>query len=306
MLIRFGIRYLKIDPSICLTILEGDAVLGGTWSRDRVYPTLMAQQPLGAYEYPDVPLVPEGQPTRLGTYANLVPGTMLCEYMEKFAKDEGLLDKIIFNTKVLKIEKKGTIEDPHGWDIFVQSGKQDGSPDYTCDKLIVATGQTSEESIPQNLLAAETSFVPIIHSRYVGKKHEILAAETVSRIAVYGAGKSAMDAVYMSAKMGKKVDWIIRPDEVGSGASYFGPAESGGKSTNDIISSRYAGKHHPSLLAMNDGWYTLFHSGSNKLGYWFNGFYWKHLSQVLWKSMGYDKSENGKNLVPTIKPEDRP
>jgi len=272
-----------------------------------VYPTLMAQQPVGAYEYPDVPLVPEGQSKHLGTYGNLIPGTMLCEYLEKFAKDEGLLDRIIFNTKVIRIEKRGTVENPHGWDIFVQGGKPDGSPDYICDKLIVATGQTSEESIPENLLAAGSSFVPIIHSKYMGKKYEILAAENVSRIAIYGSGKSALDAVYMCAKMGKRVDWIIRPDEVGAGAAYFAPAVSvGGKSTNDLISSRYAGKHLPSLLAMNDGWYRFFHSGASTFGYWFNGFYWRHLSKVLWKSMGYNKSENGKNLVPTIKPEDRP
>lgn len=298
--------YLKVDPSISLTILEADSGLGGTWSRDRVYPTLMAQQPVGAYEHPDVPLVSEGQSKHLGTYGNLIPGSMLCEYMEKFARDEGLLDRIIFNTKVLKIEKKGTVEDPHGWDIFVQGGKPDRSPDYTCDKLIVATGQTSEESIPENLLAARSSFVPIIHSKHMGKKYEMLAVETVSRIAIYGAGKSALDAVYMCAKIGKRVDWIIRPDEVGSGATYFAPAESGGQSTNDLISSRYVGKHHPSLLAMNDSWYRFFHSGANTLGYWFNGYYWKYLSKALWKSMDYNKSENGKNLVPTIKPEDRP
>lgn len=296
---------MKVDPSINLTILEAESSVGGTWCRDRVYPTLTAQQPVGAYEYPDYRLIPEGRSENIGTHGNVIPGQRLCEYFENFAKNEGIFEKIHFNTKVIEVKKLGTTEDPHGWEIYVQNGNQgvDGTPNYICDQLIVATGQTSEELIP-DIIGIETTTLPVIHSKYLGKNYEKIATNT-SKITVYREGKSALDAVYMGVQLGKKVDWIIRPDEVGTGPAYFVPAMCLGQIAYDLISSRYAGKHHPSLLATDDGWYKFYHSGASAIGYWFSGFYWKFMSKYLWNSMGYNRSENGKKLIPIIKPEDR-
>jgi len=297
---------MKVDPSINLTILEAESSVGGTWCRDRVYPTLTAQLPVGAYEYPDFPLIPEGRSENAGTYGNMIPSQMLCEYFENFARNGGIFEKIHFNTKVIEVKKLGTTEDPHGWEIYVQNGKRgaDGTPDYTCDKLIVATGQTSEELIP-SITGIETTSLPVIHSKYLGKSYEKVAANT-SKITVYGGGKSALDAVYMGVKLGKKVDWVIRPDEVGTGLAYFAPAMALGQNSYNFISSRFAGKQHPSLLglATDNGWYKFYHSGASAIGYWFHGFYWKFMSKYLWNLMGYSRSENGKKLVPIIKPED--
>ncbi|RPB25864.1 FAD/NAD(P)-binding domain-containing protein [Terfezia boudieri ATCC MYA-4762] len=297
--------YMKVDPLIKLTILEAESSVGGTWCRDRIFPTLTAQQPVGAYEYPDFQLIPEGQSENVGTHGNVAPGQRLCEYLETFARNEGIFEKIHFNTKVIEVKKLGTTEDPHGWGIYVQNGTQgaDSTPDYICDKLIVATGQTSEELIP-HITGIETASLPVIHSKYLGKSYEKIATNT-SRITVYGGGKSALDAVYMSAKLGKRVDWVIRPDEVGTGLAYFAPAVSLGQNAYDFISSRYAGKHHPSLLATDDWWYKFYHSGACAIGYWFSGFYWKFMSKYLWNSMGYNRSENGKKLIPILKHEDR-
>ena len=284
--------------------MEAESSVGGTWCRDRVYPTLTAQQPVGAYEYPDFRLIPEGQSENVGTYGNVIPGQSLCEYFENFARNEGIFEKIRFNTKVTEVKKLGTTEDPRGWEIYVQNGKQgaDGTPDYTCDKLIVATGQTSEELIP-DITGIGTTSLPVIHSKYLGKSYEKIAVNT-SRITVYGGGKSALDAVYLGAKLGKKVDWVIRPDDVGSGLAYFAPAMSLGRNAYDLIASRFAGKHHPSLLATDDGWYKFYHSGTSTIGYWFSGFYWKFMSKYVWNSMDYNRSENGKKLIPIMKPEE--
>ena len=294
---------MKVDPSIGLTILEAESSVGGTWCRDRIYPTLTAQQSIGAFEYPDFRLIPEGRSENIGTYGNLVPSQALREYLENFARNEEIIDKIHFNTRVKKVKKLGTTEDPHGWEIYVQNSNQvaDGTPDYICDKLIVATGLTSEEFIP-NIPGIETTSLPVIHSKYLGKNYEKVVGNT-SKITVYGGGKSALDVVYLGAKLGKKVDWVIRPDEVGSGLPYFILATPLGQNGYE---TRFAGKHYPSLLSTDDVWYKLYHSGGSAIGYWFSGFYWKSVSKYLWNSMEYNRSENGKKLIPLIKPEDRP
>ena len=279
--------------------------MGGTWSKDRAYPTLTTQQPLGGYEYPDARIIPQGQPKNFGTLTNYIPTHVLYEYLENFAKQEGVLDKIIFNTKVAKVEKIGTVEDPRGWRIYIHHGRQDGIPDYTCDKLIVATGQTSEENIPKHLEGGSSS-LPIVHSKYMGKHYDKIAGDCVSRVTIYGGGKSALDAVYMCAKIGKKVDWVIRPDEAGGGLCCFAPAKlpGFGQPGDDPTYSRYATIYHPSLLTTDNSWYKLYHSGANFLGYWYNGFYWRFWSRVLYFMTGLYESENGKKLIPVIKPED--
>lgn len=284
-----------------MTILEADSSLGGTWSRDRSYPTLTTQQPLGSYEFPDREILPNAKPGDLGVYEDFIPTHIIYEYLEKVAKDEGVTDKIIFNTKVVKVEKIGTVEDPHGWALYTQNGRQDGHPDYTCDKLIIATGQTSEENIPENLTVT-TGSLPIVHSKYMGKSYDKIAGDSVSNVTIYGGGKSAFDAVYMCVKAGKKVDWVIRPDEVGGGPSCFAPARSLGQRSDDLISSRWAATHHPSLSTVGNFWYRFYHSGTNLLGYWYNGFYWSFLSWVLFKTLPFYSSENGKKLIPAIKP----
>ncbi|KAF8470841.1 hypothetical protein BDZ91DRAFT_678162 [Kalaharituber pfeilii] len=296
--------YLKVDPSISLTILEADPCLGGTWSRDRVYPTLMVQQPLGAYEYPDTPMIPDDQPQTTGLYGNYIPGTLVCDYLEKFAKQENLLDKIIFNSKVRRVEKIGTLRNPKGWEIYVENGKEDGTPDYVCDKLIVASGQTSDENYPEGL--DTSSFTPLtLHSKYIGKNSELLLSDKISTVTVYGGGKSALDAVYLCAHAGKKVQWVIRPDEVSSGLPYFGPGvDAFGQNSNSLISTRWIGKMQPNLYTVGDAFYRFWHSGLNKFGYWLHGFYWRFVSKLTWSAMQYHKSENGKKLIPQMKPED--
>lgn len=91
-------------------------------------------------------------------------------------------------------------------------GRDDGHPDYTCEKLIIATGQTSEENIPRSL-AQDRRYMYAYPFRpaetHGGEKYDILSQATVFRVTVvYGCENPALDAVYLFAKLGKMVDWV--------------------------------------------------------------------------------------------------
>ena len=78
--------------------------------------------------------------------------------------------------------------------------------------------------MPNFLLQHQKNFRgPISHHKRFGQMSKSLLKEAEYKdIVVIGAGKSATDMVYESAKKGKHVNWIIRKD--GEGPALFFPA----------------------------------------------------------------------------------
>ncbi|KAI5803463.1 hypothetical protein DFH27DRAFT_49872 [Peziza echinospora] len=305
--LAFAETYMKIDPTASLTILEADPHLGGTWSTERVYPTLLAQQPCGSYEIPGYPLTEVNEiSSNMGTYGNFIPGTFLSIYLINFAKKTGLYDKIIFNTRVSGIEKIGTVEDPHGWKIFVHGGKKDNGldePDYVCDKLVLAVGNTSTEQVPS--IPSEELFTGIkIHSKYFGRELPHLTAPEIHTVTVYGGGKSALDTIHALVQAGKKVHWVIRPDETTPGLPFYANGVTLGINTLPFMSTRDKSIFIPNPEDTQSGVYNFLHSGKSWLGSWIFKKYWSFLGNLVLSRMNYTRSENGKKLIPQIKPED--
>ena len=48
--------YLEINSSVDLTVVDSDSSLGGTWSASRAYPGLVADTPVGDFDYSDLPM----------------------------------------------------------------------------------------------------------------------------------------------------------------------------------------------------------------------------------------------------------
>lgn len=46
----------RLSRPVDLKILDSNASVGGAWSSDRVYPGLLAQSPVGIFEYSDLTL----------------------------------------------------------------------------------------------------------------------------------------------------------------------------------------------------------------------------------------------------------
>jgi dimethylaniline monooxygenase (N-oxide forming) len=191
-----------------------------------------------------------------------IPSPKLHEYMNDYAAKFGIADKVRFNSRVSKIERR---TGGGGWDIWLQ----DTDEPLGFDKVIVATGLTSNPNIP-NLETVDFT-PPTFHTMELGERLEWIRRDEVETVTVYGGGKSAVDAVYTCAKMGKRVDWVIRPDGVGNGVPCLIPPTVLGQSGSAVGSSRFGQMQHPCLDTRGDWWYRFLHSGKG-LGYWLH---WK-------------------------------
>ncbi|RPA93809.1 FAD/NAD(P)-binding domain-containing protein [Choiromyces venosus 120613-1] len=275
--------YLQVEPNVDLTILESEETVGGTWSRARVHPNLLAQQRYGRYEYSDRKVEIEG-----GDRDAFIPALKLHAYMNEYAEDFGIKQRIRFKTTVNRIARN---EDGKRWDVWVN----DDSELMTCDRLIVATGLTSKPIMPNT--PSEKSTAKIFHSKELGTEYDYVTSPAVKNVTVYGGGKSAIDALYSCVTNGKNVNWIVRKG--GGGVPPLLTGVINGQNLDDFAVSRFASKLHPNLHT-NDWWHWALHSGKNFLGQWLHWKYWERTTDTMQSNGEYTKSENMAKLAPNI------
>lgn len=84
-----------------LLILDSASDIGGTWSRDRLYPNLLSQNSYGNYEFSDLPLntaVPDDSEQE--GYYNFIPGWKINRYLHVWTEKWDLRRRIRLNWKV--------------------------------------------------------------------------------------------------------------------------------------------------------------------------------------------------------------
>jgi cation diffusion facilitator CzcD-associated flavoprotein CzcO len=143
-----------------------------------------------------------------------VPGQVMHEYLAAYAKKWDLPKRISLRTTVKTVEK---VEDDHGghWRLTIRSlmpHVDDGPAEsiITTRKLIVSTGVTNNPHQP-SIPGGEQFDAPIIHSTALGREQgQLLENSDVRIVAVLGGGKSAYDAVYLTACAGREVVWLMR------------------------------------------------------------------------------------------------
>lgn len=180
-----------------MVLLEASTKLGGTWSRDRVYSGLITHNSIGALEVSDTPLE-DGRPTEEG----YIRGEDVAAYLEGFAERYGLVERTVFGARVESIDRDGSTRE---WVLKLREQAEE----VRCEKLIMATGLTSMPFIPGDIPITDPKMV-MFHSAELKKWEEVILAEEVERVTIYGGSKSAFDTAYMCAAAKKKVDWIIR------------------------------------------------------------------------------------------------
>ena len=202
---------------------------------------------------------------------NLVTGNMICDYLEKFARDHDLTRRIHFKSWVNQIERC-----PYGWRV-----KINGNSLFETRKLIVSTGVTS---VPNELpFKIEDSPIPIIHSRDICENVKAMSADHVQNVVIVGAAKSAYDAAYLLSTLGKNVTWIIRPD--GSGPMPIMPPELLGMNTISTGSTRLMSYLSPSLLNTDTWLGTFFHRTT--AGRWLTRAHWRYITSQADKAAGF-------------------
>ncbi|KAI1272461.1 hypothetical protein F5Y07DRAFT_412632 [Xylaria sp. FL0933] len=274
--------YLRLRPSAKLIVIDSDSTVGGVWSKDRLYPNLVAQVRHGLFNYSDTPMPRNGGNPK----DPKVTGDMIHDYLQKYAEDHDLLSHIRFNTFVTDAKKfQG------GWRLSLKGTDEI----IETEKLLVATGVTSIPNLPNLDFSAST--LPIIHSRDLGTHYQEIGDEEIKEVVVVGAAKSAYDAVYLLLKMGKKVTWAIRRE--GAGPLAILPY----KVLNFInaiafASTRLMSHLSPSILNTKGSLYKLFHQ--TRPGRWCVNRFWDFLDLNSAIHAGYGKGDHVAELKPEI------
>ncbi|KAI1339846.1 hypothetical protein F5Y15DRAFT_71507 [Xylariaceae sp. FL0016] len=202
--------YLQVHPDQKVVLLDGGESMGGTWSRERVYPSLHANNTLGWLEFPDMPMTPEEFDVKPGEH---IKGAAVRDYLVAYAKRFQVFDKIRLRTKVDSVERA----EEGGWLVswtVSSAGASDKVGTIHAKRLVVATGHTCEALLPR--FKGQASFQkPLFHTKDWSLHYDLLT--TAHEALVLGAGKSAYDAAYMFADAGIKTHMVVR-------ASGHGPA----------------------------------------------------------------------------------
>jgi dimethylaniline monooxygenase (N-oxide forming) len=266
-------RYLQVNPNISLTIVDSEATVGGVWSKARCYPGIIADGPVGLFDFSDLPM---SDVIGLKDWDEL-PGIKVHEYLHEYSRKFHLLERCKFSCRVTNV-RRATPEG--GWTLDTQTTSDDGkqvSESLTCDKLIVATGLFSNPKYP-DLVTSEFKG-PVMHTKDIGQQYDALLATNVESVAIYGGGKSAIDALNLCIEAGKKVHWII--SDKGSGPNVlFNTRLKWGFHVGQFV-GRWKDIFSASIFSVDTFFGRFFYSGKNRLGTWFINKFWSFAAEKM-------------------------
>ncbi|KAK6528903.1 hypothetical protein TWF694_004132 [Orbilia ellipsospora] len=241
--------YLQVHPETNLVVLEEASTAGGVWAKHRLYPGLKSNNQyglydpnLGTYEYPDFPMKPFG--VTPGTY---IPGETIHEYLYAYAKKFNVYDSIRFNSRLTTAEYKA---ETNQW-LLTVGGSDGTSNTLLTDKLVLATGVTSEPFLPI-FDGQETFGRPLFHTKDLLQNSDQMFQS--KKITILGGSKSAWDAVYLFASNGIKVDWVVRAK--GHGFCWMAPSKvtPAKKWIEKLITTRFLTWFSPCVWDEADGY----------------------------------------------------
>ncbi|KAE9368355.1 FAD/NAD(P)-binding domain-containing protein [Stipitochalara longipes BDJ] len=283
--------YLELFPNIALKIVDQDSTVGGVWSASRSYPGLLADSPPANFDFSDLPMDEE---LGIEKWADL-PAEKVHEYLERYVDRFALRPCLRLRTRVLGVEKD---DEGVGWKVDLEEISEGAvkRESMMCDKLIIAAGVNSIPRLPDDV--DWSGFAgPVMHSKDVGERHALLTAERVKRVTVVGGNKSAVDVVYLCAKAGKEVDWIISPDGYGPGILFEARTKSG-TSYASIKLARMSLITGPSVLNLKRWWYWFLHSGKSWVGSWLLRMVMKVLTKEMMEM--YRRNEKTMKIAPDL------
>ncbi|KAG8358506.1 hypothetical protein FVEN_g3818 [Fusarium venenatum] len=285
-------QYHVTHPNDSLAVFDVNASVGGVWSNERVYPCLRSNNLLGTYEYPDFPMTTKRFGVELGNY---IPGEVMHEYLETYAREFGIDKHLRLSTKVVSAEHK--VEG--GWLLETQSAKDERKTPTKvfARRLIIATGMLSEPFMP-HILGQEEYDRPLFHSKDFQKYRDTIS--TAKRVTVFGGTKSGWDAVYAYAINGVKVDWIIRP--TGHGPVWMSPSFVTPFKVwiEKLVNIRWLHWFAPCIWGQDSGYHGIksFWHGT-AIGRLITNAFWGILAQDVINIMHFDTHPELKKLKPT-------
>ncbi|KAH7027965.1 putative dimethylaniline monooxygenase [Microdochium trichocladiopsis] len=290
--------YLAAHPDHRVLVIEAERTVGGTWSEDRLYPGLKSNNLWGSYEYPDFPMSQEVYGVGYGQH---IPAAVLHRYLTDFAKKFGVFERIQFQTKVTAIE---AVEATGAWRVHttsVKPGSQGETAVFDTEKLIVASGLTSEPNLPR-YNGQETFTSEFFHAKDFCRKADVV--QTAKTAVVVGGGKSALDCAYaLAVEGGATVHLIIRPK--GDGPLWLAPAfvTPLKRMMEELLATRLLTWFSPTIFGGEDGYGGIrnFLHGT-RLGNWLVKGFWGVLKADVLGAHGYAKHVEVGKLTPWQSP----
>ena len=301
-------KFLQLDPNLNLTVIDARHTIGGVWAEEQVYAGLSSNNLRGTYEYTDLPM-----DDSFGVKQDEhIPGKILHEYLDNYAKEFDLKRRIQLHTKVKVAEK---IQD--GWDLQLEDVTSKGHIlngenkaahsvpaqwHISCAKLVVATGLMSVPK-PIYFKGLENFTGPVFNfADYALEAPKIYEHDAIKNVTVMGSGKSASDCVYLMAAHGKSVNWIIRasghgPCYIAPAYIYLGPFR---RWLEKLLSTRIFTLFSPIIWDEADGFgfvRSLLHGTT--LGRWVVDRFWDKLSSDVIDQTHLAKHPETKKLLPT-------
>ncbi|KAE8450974.1 hypothetical protein EG329_005414 [Mollisiaceae sp. DMI_Dod_QoI] len=199
--------YLEVHPNARLVIYEAASTIGGVWAKERLYPELRTNNLIGMYEFSDFPMDPKLYGVKSGDH---IPGDVVHQYLEDFAKHFGIFKCIKFATRVESAER----QEIGGWLLHMSGLDWEIHSKIIASHLVMATGLTSDPALPS--FPGRGSFEPPLFHNIEMPNHTTLL-DKATQVTIYGGTKSSWDMVYLFASKGIKVDWIIKKSGHGPG-----------------------------------------------------------------------------------------
>lgn len=285
--------YLQVNPEATIMVVDKARTAGGSWAKERLYPSLKTNNIFGSYEFGDMPMKPELYGEIPGGH---IPGTVVHSYFAEAATRYKIDVHIRYDTNV----DSATLQSDGRWKVQMSST---GLPKSECiamaDKLVVATGVTSEPYIP-SITGMESFKGLILHSKQL--KEKATSLRSCKRIVVLGGNKSAWDVCYSAARSGAQVHMVIRPS--GGGPSYLWPKRfTAGPFTFSLASmssSRFFMLFDPTPFGKPSLIRSLLHRTT--IGAKICQFFWQLLDSRIRRLNGYNTHPEVKKLEPWTTP----
>ncbi|PMD25570.1 FAD/NAD(P)-binding domain-containing protein [Hyaloscypha hepaticicola] len=282
--------YLQIVPHVQLTIIDNNDTVGGVWSR-KVHPNLMADSSTPTFDFSELQMSDEFDIPEWSS----IPGSIVYEYLERYAKKFDVLRRCMFNTQVTSVERNGK-----GWKVHTKAAGDEPTAKeqtLTCDILMVANGHFAVPRLPNIDTSAFTG--KVFHTKDLNTSSDALSSKDIKTVAVVGGNKSSFEAICLANNAGKNAHWIIREDGAGP-SMFFRTQFPNGMSTSKMGYMRFTSILFPSVYRPTRSWWDrLVVSGKyawgNKLFEWF---WQRNTDQRIGDR--YEKSENGRLLKPKI------
>lgn len=170
--------YLEMVPDIQLTVIDDDDSVGGVWSRSRVHSNLMADSATPTFDFSDLQMSEEFDIPEWSS----IPGPIVHEYLERYAKKFDIVRRCVFNTQVTSVEKEG-----RGWKVYTKRSGEAviaKGQTLTCDVLMVATGHFTVPKLPNIDISAFEG--KTFHTKDVNERSEELLSRTLKPLLLWG------------------------------------------------------------------------------------------------------------------------